>query len=124
VPPQLQPPPEPPKKIEPNQPSQDDINTARGAYVRNVENELKRNHRYPRVAIQRGIQGEVKVKIAINNEGAVISATVQESSGSNILDEAAIATVNNSNLKQFYPDILRGRDYEFTTLIKYTLTNP
>jgi protein TonB len=115
------PPPEPPKKIEP---SQDDISAARGAYIQNVENELKRNHRYPRAAIQRGIQGAVKVKIIIDNEGAVVAATVLEPSGNNILDEAAISTVNRSNLKQFYPEILRGRDYEFNTLIKFTLTNP
>ena len=115
------PPPEPPKEMQLNQ---DDINAARGAYVQDVENELKRNHRYPRAAVQRGVQGEVKIKIVINKEGTVVGATVQESSGSNILDDAAIATVNRSNLKQFYPDILRGRDYEFSSLIKFTLTNP
>jgi periplasmic protein TonB len=114
------PPPEPPKKIEP---SDADINAAKNTYIQNVENELKRNHRYPKIAVQRGIQGEVKIKIIIDKEGNVVASTVLESSKNATLDEGALATVNRSNLKRFYPEILHGRDYEFTTLIAFTLTD-
>ena len=113
------PPPDPPKKTEPND---SEINAARDAYTQNVQSELRRNHRYPKIAESRGIQGEVKVKIAIDKEGNVSNVTVLESSGNASLDEGAIATVKRSNLKQFYPEILHGRSYEFTTPIVFTLT--
>lgn len=112
------PPPDPPKKIEPND---SDINAARDAYTQNVQSELRRNHRYPRIAESRGIQGEVKVKIVIDKEGNVSNVIVLESSGNASLDEGAIATVRRSNLKQFYPEILHGRSYEFTTPIVFTI---
>ena len=112
------PPPDPPKKIEPND---SDINAARDAYTQNVQSELRRNHRYPKIAESRGIQGEVKVKIVIDKEGNVSNVTVLESSGNASLDEGAIATVRRSNLKQFYPEILHGRSYEFTTPIVFTI---
>ena len=112
------PPPDPPKKIEPND---SDINAARDAYTQNVQSELRRNHRYPKIAESRGIQGEVKVKIVIDKEGNVSNVIVLESSGNASLDEGAIATVRRSNLKQFYPEILHGRSYEFTTPIVFTI---
>ena len=115
------PPPEPPKKTEPND---NEINAARDAYTQNVQSELRRNHRYPKIAVSRGIQGEVKLKISIDKEGNVTSVMVLESSGNASLDEGAIATVKRSNLKQFYPEILHGRNYEFTTPIVFTLTEP
>jgi periplasmic protein TonB len=115
-----QPPPEPPKKTEP---SDDEINAAKGTFTQNVEDELKRNHRYPRVAQQRSIEGIVKVKIILDKEGNVINIAVIESSGNSILDEGAIATVKRSNLKQFYPKILHGRDYEFSTRIAFRLAD-
>ena len=114
------PPPEPIQKTEPND---REINAAREAYTQSILNELRRNHRYPRIAEQRGIQGEVKVKILIDKEGSVVGITVIESSGNSSLDEGAIATVKRSNLKQFYPEILRGRNYEFTAPIKFALIN-
>ena len=113
------PPPDPPKKTEPND---SEINAARDAYIQNVQSQLRRNHRYPKIAESRGIQGEVKVKIAIDKEGNVSNVTVLESSGNASLDEGPIATVKRSNLKQFYPEILHGRSYEFTTPIVFTLT--
>ena len=112
------PPPELPKKVEPND---SEINAARDAYTQNVQSELRRNHRYPKIAESRGIQGEVKVKIIIDKEGNVSNVTVLESSGNASLDEGAIATVKRSNLKQFYPEILHGRSYEFTAPIVFTI---
>ena len=112
------PPPEPPKKTEPND---GEVNAARDAYTQNVQSELRRNIRYPKIAESRGIQGEVKLKITIDKEGNVGNVSVLESSGNASLDEGAIATVKRSNLKQFYPEILRGRSYEFTTPIVFTL---
>lgn len=99
VPPQ---PPEPPKKAEP---TDGDFE----AYRNSVQNELKRNIRYPKMAQNRGIQGEAKIEIKLDDEGNVISVTIVESSGSVVLDNAAIETVKRSNLKQYMKEILFGK---------------
>lgn len=112
------PPPEPPKKTEPND---NEINAARDAYIKGVQNELQRNHRYPKIAQNRGVQGEVKLRISIDSNGNVSNITILESSGNASLDEGAIATVKRSNLKQLYPEILRGRDFTINTPIVYTI---
>ena len=115
------PPPELPRKTEPND---SEVNAARDAYTQNVQSELRRNIRYPKIAESRGIQGEVKVKITIDKEGNVSNVTVLETSGNTSLDEGAIATVKRSNLKQFYPEILHGRSYELTTPIVFKIIDP
>lgn len=101
--------------------SDEEISSARDSYKQKVLDELIRNHRYPNIARQRGVQGEVKVKITLDKEGNVTDVSVEESSGNSMLDDGAIATVKRSNLKRLYPEILRGRDYYFTTSIKFTL---
>ncbi len=48
---------------------------------------------YPRVAREKGWEGEVLVRIAITADGAVRSATVERSSGYDVLDRAAVEAV-------------------------------
>lgn len=113
-------PPEPIQKVESNDNA---IRAAQRAYQDSLVKELKRNHRYPKIAARRGIQGIVMVLISIDKEGNVIDISILESSGNASLDKGAIATVKRSNLKQFYPDILRGTDFKITTPISFTLKN-
>ncbi|MEQ1598264.1 MAG: energy transducer TonB [Methylotenera sp.] len=115
------PPPEPPVNTEPNE---DEINSAKAAFTESIQNELRRNHRYPKIAAARGIQGEAKVSIVLDKEGNLVSATIIESSGNDTLDEGAIATVKRSNLKKLYPSILRGRTYTVTVPISFAIANP
>lgn len=115
------PPPEPPINTGP---SGDEINAAKATFTENVVAELRRNHRYPKIAERRGIQGEAKVKIVLDKEGNILSVIVIESSGNDSLDQGAIATVKRSNLKQFYPTILHGRNYELTVPVSFTIANP
>lgn len=112
------PPPEPPKETGP---TDGEIEAARAAYRSNIERELKRNHKYPRIAEQRGLQGEVKVEISLDSEGNVTNIAVVESSGSSVLDDGAIATVKRSNLKQFMKDILKGKLDTIVVPIRFTL---
>lgn len=114
-------PPEPPKNTGP---SEAEINAAKATFTDNVQTELRRNHRYPKIAEKRGIQGETKVRIVLDKEGNVVSVTVVESSGNDSLDQGAIDTVRRSNLKKYYPDILQGRTYEITVPISFTIANP
>ena len=48
---------------------------------------------YPRLAIQKGIEGRVELLVTITATGHVDSVTVNQSSGSQLLDKAAVAAV-------------------------------
>lgn len=62
--------------------------------------------RYPRMAIKRGIEGSVVVKILINEDGLPYDATVLKSSGFKVLDEAA---VNTAMQWKFSPALVNGK---------------
>jgi len=118
-------PPAPAQPVEvqkPTGPSEADINAARNAYRNQVSRELRRNQRYPKIAETRGIEGDVKLDILIDNDGNVIDVKVAESSGNESLDRAAIDAVKRSNLRQFMQDILRGHIDKITVTVGFKLT--
>ena len=117
--------PAPPQPVEikkPSGPSDADIDAARNAYRNQVSRELRRNQRYPKIAETRGIEGDVKLDIVIDNDGNVTNVQVAETSGNEALDKAAIEAVKRSNLKQFMQDILRGRIDKITVTVGFKLT--
>ncbi|PZP43249.1 MAG: energy transducer TonB [Azospirillum brasilense] len=59
---------------------------------------INRAKRYPREAEMRGIQGVVIVTFAMRRDGTLISARVSRSSGSELLDEAAVETLQRASL--------------------------
>lgn len=50
---------------------------------------------YPPEAVQKNIEGEVTIRMFVNRQGKVTSVSVEKSSGSPILDSAALAYSNN-----------------------------
>jgi periplasmic protein TonB len=115
------PPPPDPAPPKPEGPSQSEINAAKNAYRNQVQNELKQNQRYPRIAQQRGIQGDVGLEISIDKEGNVTNVKVVDSSGNDSLDNAAIAAVKRSNIKQYMKEILRGYVDKITVTVGFKL---
>jgi periplasmic protein TonB len=114
-------PPPPPEPVKATGPSDSDIDAARSAYRNQVQRELKRNQRYPKIAETRGIQGDVKLEISIDNDGNVTNVSIAESSGNSSLDDAAISAVKRSNLKQYMQDILRGYIDTITVTVGFKL---
>lgn len=62
--------------------------------------------RYPRMAIKRGIEGSVVVKILIDESGLPYSVSVLKSSGFKVLDDAAKATAMRW---KFSPALVDGK---------------
>ncbi len=116
------PPPPPPEPVKTG-PSQGELNAAKAAFRQQVQAELKRNQSYPRIAQQRGIQGDVGLEISIDNNGNVTNVVVVESSGNDALDRAAIEAVKRSNIKQYMPDILRGHVDKITVTVGFKLAD-
>lgn len=48
---------------------------------------------YPRLALTRGITGEVVLRVLVDAQGAPVSAIIERSSGSKLLDQAALKFV-------------------------------
>lgn len=104
--PQPAPPSEP---VKASGPSEGDIEAARNAFKEAAQREIQKNLRYPRIALERSIEGVTNLHITFDDHGNVTSIEVAESSGNKALDEAAIATIKKSQFKSLFNDILRGR---------------
>jgi TonB family protein len=61
---------------------------------------------YPRMAEQAGLEGAVEVKALVGNDGSVLDAVVAESSGSTMLDDAALMAAPKCRFK---PALRNGR---------------
>ena len=103
------PPAAPPEPVKATGPSEGDIDAARNAFKEAAQREIQKNLRYPRIALERGIEGVTNLHITFDDHGNVTSIEVVESSGNKAIDEAAIATIKKSQLKSLFNDILRGR---------------
>ena len=81
-------------------------------------NAVEVNKEYPYQAIKRGLEGAVTMRIVLNGGGGLVSCDVASSSGSNILDNAAMKAVRNACP---YPNAT-GENISFTTTIHFNLT--
>lgn len=114
------PPPEPPKA---SGPSEGDIEAARNAFRNAAHRELKKNQRYPRIAQDRGIEGDVKLSINIDDHGNITGIEVLESSGNKAIDEAALSAAQKSQLKPHFNEILRGRINNIIVTVSFKLSS-
>lgn len=114
------PPAEPPKATGP---SDGDIEAARNAFKNAAHRELKKNQRYPRIAQDRGIEGDVKLKINIDDHGEITGIEVVESSGNRAIDDAALAAAQKSQLKPHFNEILRGRINNIIVTVSFKLSS-
>jgi protein TonB len=66
------------------------------AYRQSVYKEVMRHMRYPRIAERRKLQGKTVVQMNLSADGDVIQVLVAESSGKDVLDDAAVKIVRKS----------------------------
>jgi TonB family protein len=62
----------------------------------NLAAAIERTKYYPRLARERGIEGVVRVRFRLTSSGAVEKIEIVESSGSEILDKAAVDAANRA----------------------------
>ncbi len=72
-----------------------------------IQHRLQRAIRYPSLARAKGIEGVTIVVFSIQPEGQVIDLKIAQSSGSEILDEEALATVRRATPLPYYPKVLQ-----------------
>lgn len=81
------------------------------AYSRAVLERILRDQQYPREALRRGVEGRVVVEADIGRDGQVKGARLLESSGSALLDQAALGKVLAVRDLPQPPVGLRDRDF-------------
>lgn len=72
-------------------------NAAVSNYPGQIATRLRRALQYPREAQRQGIRGEVHVRFTVNAAGQATGISVARSSGSPVLDQAAVATVQRAS---------------------------
>lgn len=68
---------------------------------------VKQNKEYPQIATRRHWEGTVVVQLTLTQDGKIVSASVAESSGKEVLDEAALRMVQKSSPLPPPPEGLR-----------------
>ncbi len=76
---------------------------------------------YPDAARQRGIEGIAVVRIRIDRNGNILYSAIDHSSGSQIIDQAALEMVHNSNPLPPVPKDYEGNELEFLLPETFTL---
>lgn len=112
------PPPEPPKKIEP---SQDDINAALGQYSSTLGRAIAKHKSYPKIAQMRGWQGDCLLDLKLDGNGNVLSASIKETSGHEVLDNQALEMARKAAPFPAPPDVLRDRSFNITVPVSFKL---
>jgi len=88
-------------------------------YVRSVQERIANNVYYPKVAQESKTQGTVELNLSIINSGSLASASVSKSSGSVVLDEAAMETVHRLSPYSPFPSDVALKKITVTIPIVY-----
>ncbi len=75
--------------------------------------------KYPRVSRKRGERGKVLVKVFINRDGSSEKVEIEQSSGFNRLDQAAMESAKRC---RFVPAKRNGKSVKTLATIPYTFT--
>ncbi len=76
---------------------------------------------YPRMAIKRGWQGEVRISLRIEADGHLSRVRVLNSSGHTLLDKAAIASIDKVEILPTAIALLDGRTLDLILPVEYRL---
>ena len=75
---------------------------------------------YPAKARSDKIEGEVQVRFTLDRYGALLSAEVAQSSGSDVLDRAAVQTVEKLEKMPTPPNSLTGKEFTLIIPLRYS----
>jgi protein TonB len=82
---------------------------------------LAARQQYPRLAAMRGWEGEVRLRVHIAMKGNIVSILLVQSSGFELLDQAAIKLVEACSQLPPLPLALQGHDFDILVPVQYRL---
>jgi protein TonB len=84
----------------------------------------RRYKRYPAIAMEKGWQGRVEVRMEIGANGLLASASIKRSSGHEILDNQALDMLKKGKTTVQIPTGLRGRAFNVDVPVIFNLDDP
>lgn len=84
----------------------------------------RRYKRYPAIALEKGWQGKVEVRMLIGANGMLAATSVRTSSGHEILDKQAMDMLRKGKTTVPIPASLRGREFTIDVPVIFNLENP
>lgn len=84
----------------------------------------RRYKRYPAIAMEKGWQGRVEVRMLIGANGMLASTSIKTSSGHEILDNQAMDMLKKGKTTVQIPAGLRGRAFSIDVPVIFNLDNP
>jgi periplasmic protein TonB len=119
-PPPPPPPPPPPKPKTKPEPKIDKVTLAR-TYLAQLRGELMSHKRYPLSAQRMGVTGAVTVSFVVDSDSSFSCIVVKRSSGHDILDKAALATVTELSGKIQRPAALGENELKTSVVLRYEM---
>ena len=83
--------------------------------------QARRFKRYPAQAMASGWAGTAEVRIEVGSDGRPRSATIARSSGHEVLDRAALVTIDSGALRARLPESLRGKAFAVVLPVVFNL---
>jgi TonB family protein len=90
-------------------------------YYINIRTKITGNQFYPETARRRNMEGKTQVKFVVGEAGNLISVNVINSSGSQLLDSAAISSIRKSCPFPSFPSDFGAKEICFFIIFNYKL---
>ena len=97
------------------------LQDARAGYEAQLGAWLNRHKRYPLRARQRRQEGTALLRFTVDRNGTVIDYSLQESSGSALLDRAVLALIKRAQPLPAIPDLIDQNSFEVVVPIQFEL---
>ena len=82
---------------------------------------IKKQQKYPRMAMNRNLQGSVIIELKFNKDGSITNSKVKKSSGHKILDKEALNMTKRAMPFPVPPKILQSKVFTVVVPITFTL---
>ncbi|WP_129127660.1 TonB family protein [Geomonas oryzae] len=90
-----------------------------GSFLRRLETAIYGVWHYPQAALMRGIEGTTPVRITFNRKGEIVRVDMLESSGSKILDDEVLRTLNALGPIGSFPKGYTGESFKLIAFFHY-----
>jgi periplasmic protein TonB len=94
---------------------------ARQFYVSDNLRKINAAVRYPKKALERGQEGNVRVSVVVDRQGNIVNTTVLQASDVDSLNEGALDAIHKVAPFPAMPDAISGTTFEFTAPIRFVL---
>ena len=111
----------PPEPVKPVGPTPQAIDNDRDLYGSLLTREIAKHKQYPKIAQMRGWQGTVKVELQIDNNGNLVTSSINKSSGFEALDKQALEMVKKASPLPLPPESLRNRQFNILVPVTFRL---